>query len=314
MHPALSVIVFTTFSGAGYGLAFLLALGVGDPDLVSTHLAWFVALALISIGLMSSTLHLKNPQRAWRAFSQWRSSWLSREGCMAIITFVPMVALFGMAFLWNTHSMLLGVIAAICCAITVYCTAMIYASLRTVATWHTPLTPLCYLAFSLSSGALLARLLLGPVGSYDRDWLAVGALAALFVAWFVKYLWARRGMFIGYGASTMESATGLGHLGKVRLLERPHAMENYLTNEMGFRIARRHNSLVWRIAALFGLVIPVILMALAIVQPDDALSFVPAAVLFHLIGILAERWLFFANAKHAVGLYYGGEAGLAPQG
>ena len=31
MHPAYSVIIFTTFSGAGYGLAALLGLGMNDP-------------------------------------------------------------------------------------------------------------------------------------------------------------------------------------------------------------------------------------------------------------------------------------------
>ena len=80
MHPALSVISFTTLSGMGYGLAFVLALGHGNPAALSTKIAWVAALGLISVGFLASTFHLGNPQRAWRAVSQWRSSWLSREG------------------------------------------------------------------------------------------------------------------------------------------------------------------------------------------------------------------------------------------
>ena len=311
MHPALSVIFFTTASGAGYGLAFLLALGFSDPAETTTKVGWFVALALISAGLISSTFHLGNPQRAWRAFSQWRSSWLSREGCMAVLTFVPLTLLFALSLFADTTISLLGILGALLCIVTVYCTAMIYASLRTVTTWNTVLTPLCYLAFSFSSGTLIYRAFFSPDFGFGRDVWAIVGMFALFVAWFIKYLWARRSMFAGYGASSMETATGLGHIGKVRLLERPHMMGNYLTNEMGFRIARKHNSVLWRISALAGLVLPIIFLGLTVALGDSA--FYPiAAVFFHLAGLFVERWLFFANAKHAVGLYYGGEEKLVP--
>src|SRR5690606_12681279 len=89
-HPALSIIAFTTASGLGYGLAAVLGLGLLDPAAFSTKIAHVLALALVAGGLLASTLHLRNPQRAWRALSQWRSSWLSREGVMAVATFVPL--------------------------------------------------------------------------------------------------------------------------------------------------------------------------------------------------------------------------------
>ena len=305
MHPAPSVIAFTTLSGLGYGLAFLLCLGLGDPAALSTKIAWFVALALISVGLLSSTLHLGNPQRAWRAFSQWRSSWLSREGCMAIITFVPLTMLAAMSIFAESYSFPIGLIGAVCCVATVYCTAMIYASLRTVAVWHTPLTPLSYLGFSLASGLVVYRAFFAEP-SAGRDWVGILAIIALLVAFFIKYLWARRGMVIDYGGSTMATATGLGHLGKVRLLERPHSMENYLTNEMVFRIGRKHNSILWRIMALLALFIPVVLAALAIAMGEGANWMIALAALSLIAGLLVERWLFFAGAKHAVALYYGG--------
>src|SRR3954467_8783736 len=132
MHPAPSIIVFTTLSGLGYGLAAVLGLGMLDPAAMATKVAYILALALIAGGLLSSTLHLGNPQRAWRAFSQWRSSWLSREGVMAIASFAPLVG-SGLAawragrFIWP-----FGLAGAGLALVTVYCTAMIYASLKSV--------------------------------------------------------------------------------------------------------------------------------------------------------------------------------------
>lgn len=310
MRPAFSVLIFTVLSGAGYGVAFFLALGLADADADLTKVAWVMALGLIGGGLISSTLHLGNPQRAWRAFSQWRSSWLSREGCVALVTFIPLCGLALLSIFFDTWSVLLAILGAVGCALTVYCTGMIYASLRSISTWHTFLTPLSYLAFSISSGLILLRgfFVAPPLG--ERDWLGVTVIAALFLAWFVKYLWSRRAMFEGYGESSMESATGLGLLGKVRLLERPHTMDNYLTDEMGFRIGRKHSAILWRIAVLFGLFFPMVLGALALTMVDFSKLFFMLAAISHMSGLFVERWLFFANARHAMGLYYGAEDGL----
>ena len=94
MHPAFSVIFFTTFSGAGYGLWLwlgILAAGNSPVARLPALIALTVGFLCVSAGLLSSTLHLGQPQRAWRAFSQWRSSWLSREGIASLLCFVPML-------------------------------------------------------------------------------------------------------------------------------------------------------------------------------------------------------------------------------
>ena len=120
MHPALSIIVFTTASGLGYGLAAVLGLGLLDPAAWSTKIAHLLALVLIAGGLVSSTLHLGNPQRAWRAFSQWRTSWLSREGVLAVITFVPLtVNAFAVIFL-DRHLAWAGIAGTVLSGVTVY--------------------------------------------------------------------------------------------------------------------------------------------------------------------------------------------------
>jgi DMSO reductase anchor subunit len=314
MHPALSVIAFTTFSGAGYGLAFVLALGHGNPAALSTKIGWFVALAMIGGGLLSSTLHLGNPQRAWRAFSQWRSSWLSREGVMAILTFIPLTLLAAMSIFANSFNLVLGYIGAIMCMITVYCTAMIYASLRTIPQWHTKWTPACYIAFSVTSGTLIYMAFFGrEAGSASNNAWVYLSVVFLVVAWLIKYFWSKNALAAGYGASSMETATGLGNIGKVRLLERPHAMGNYLTDEMAFRVARKHlNKLGW-IEVFLGVVLPIVLLLLSLVVGSGLAGFFQVLATISLMaGLFVERWLFFAVAKHAVGLYYGGEEALVP--
>ncbi len=186
MHPALSVIVFTTATGAGYGLLALLGISVAfgaiAPDRALGFVALGLALALITGGLLSSTLHLGHPERAWRAFSQWRSSWLSREGVMSVLTYVP-AAVFGIGWviLGRTDGLVLaaGLLAALGALVTVFTTSMIYASLKPIAQWHSRFTTPAYLIFSLMTGAVLFDAILRLFG-YDATGVAIlAALATL---------------------------------------------------------------------------------------------------------------------------------------
>lgn len=308
MHPAFSVIVFTVLSGAGYGLAAVLGLGLLDPSALATKIAHFLALALISAGLLSSTLHLGNPQRAWRAFSQWRSSWLSREGVLAIVTFLPLTLSAANSIFWDAYHPLLGLTGALLCAATVFCTAMIYGSLKTIDAWHTRRTPLCYLLFSAAGGLVLGSLF-GLAGGGSFPLLPILAVLVLLLSWIAKFNWRKRAL-TATPLSSPETATGLGGLGSVRLLERPHMTENYLTREMGFKVARKHAGKLWRIALLLGAVAPMVILVLLAIMAGGgsglAVFAAALAVISHIAGMLVERWLFFAEARHAVVNYYGG--------
>src|SRR5437870_6653898 len=143
MHPALSIVFCTTASGAGFALLILLGLGAPLGLVPPSASFGFVALAiaafLAAAGLASSAFHLGRPERAWRAFSQWRSSWLSREGVFSVATFVPALGFAAGWVLLGTNQggwALLGLIAALGALVTLYCTGMIYASLPTIQRWH----------------------------------------------------------------------------------------------------------------------------------------------------------------------------------
>ena len=162
MHPAYSVIFFTTASGAGYGLLALASLAAMSHGQASSPgfalVTIMLGLVLVTAGLLSSTAHLGRPERAWRAFSQWRSSWLSREGVAAVVTY-PVVLAFGAVWsgLVYAPSLIapLGLATAVMCLITVVCTGMIYAQLKTIPAWHNRFTVPVYLVFGLATGALL---------------------------------------------------------------------------------------------------------------------------------------------------------------
>ncbi len=303
MHPAASIIFFTTLSGLGYGLAAALGLGVLAPGLQSTLVAHALALALIGAGLLSSTLHLGNPQRAWRAFSQWRSSWLSREGVLAVIS-LPAIATHGwLSFSTGERWPLLGLFVALISAATVYCTAMIYASLRSVQGWNNWLTPACYLAFAAAGGGLLANLLLGWQSGAGAP--AVATVAALLIlAWGLKLLWWRR-LDGERPLSNAATATGLGSIGQVRLFEPPHMNGNYLTREMGFQVARKHAGKLRAIALCLGGAAALLLALASAAQGPLGIAAAALAVGAFYAGVVTERWLFFAEARHAVTNYYG---------
>ena len=311
MHPAYSVIFFTTASGAGYGLLFLLSVFALGGALPAT--TWFgvvaigLAMALIAGGLLSSTFHLGRPERAMRALTQWRSSWLAREGVAAALTFVP-AGLFGIGwvFLNSTSGLFawMGAASAVLAVVTVSCTAMIYASLKPIQQWHNGFVLPAYLALGAMTGALLLVALTRPFGLYQPafGWLTI---AAIVVAWAVKAGYWRH-VDRARPRSTLATATGLGALGEVRLLEMPHTEENFLMREMGYRIARGHARKLRWIAHLTLFVVPLALsVTAALGAPFVAVAAATVAAVSGGLGILVERWLFFAEARHTSMLYYG---------
>ena len=315
MHPALSVIFFTVVSGCGYGVLCLLGLVLAlDPQLLSRGqaLAALVTGALMAAaGLTSSTLHLGQPLRAWRAFSQWRSSWLSREGVAALASFVPMVIVG--ADLWfgidGASLRIASALLAVLAAITVGCTAQIYATLRTIPAWHDARVLPGYVLFALLGGAtwwqLLCRLI-DPAWSSPRALLALIPLAAIALALLKRSYW--RAIDTTPATSSSESATGLGRFGAVHAAESPHTEANYLTNEMGYVLARKHAGRLRAIAQwLFG-ALPLLFGLIALWLDRDSARLVLLCVFVSTVaataGAFVERWLFFAEAKHVVMLFY----------
>lgn len=291
MHPAYSVIFFTTSSGAGYGLLFWLSLlhviGAGPGRWLSLG-ALILATVLITAGLLSSTFHLGHPERAWRAFSQWRSSWLSREGVLAVATYLPMMGL-GLIWLFGLPGGLVPVLALLCAVgavATVWCTGMIYASLPTIRHWHRSDVPVLYLLLGAATGAVLLSLFTHGFGLLSGIALLV-ALAGK--AWYWMSVDRTPGQY------TADMAFGMPNLGAPTPLDPPHTQPNFVMREMGYVVGRKH---VQKLRS--GVMLLMFVGAIAAATGMPA-----AAVLLAAAAVWMERWLFFAEAEHVSMLYYG---------
>lgn len=289
MHPAPSIIFFTVFSGLGFGL--LTVLGFGKPDVsgFTAFVFFFIAYLFAVGGLVSSTFHLGNPRRALKAFSQWRTSWLSREGCLSVAALTIMgVYAIGVVFLdirWTA----LGLLGAALSLATVFGTSMIYTQIKTVPRWSHWTTPVLFILYALTGGTFMA----GQIS------LAAPLLLVLGV--FQCVVWIIGDKLFAASGSTIESATGLGHMGKVRMFEAPHSSKNYLMKEMVHVVGRKHARTLRIIGVLCLSLLPYLLLVLPPFSHASSLL----ALLLHILGALTLRWLFFAEAEHTVGIYYG---------
>ena len=325
MKPSLSILFFTVSSGAGLGLLALLALGdLLDHALPSDALMQGIALALtlVAAGLASSVLHLAKPANAWRAFSRFRTSWLSRESVFAACL-APVAFAYG-ALVWTDEDGALRALAALVVALLAWAvlvsTAMIYASLKPIRQWYSAWTPVNYLLLGHWSGAVLL-LALGRVHSAQvrsLGWLAGGLGIAALIAKIGHWRAISSG---ARDAPTLERAIGVPEypnkyaneytnrgvrppgmtVARARLFDVGHSHGTFLTDEFGFVLARR-NAVALRLAALIaGFVVP----AAWIVSGATNAPVAWLAAIVCLAGLLAERWLFFAEAQHTVRLYHG---------
>ena len=309
MHPAFSIILFTVVSGMGYGtliFSAIIALLNNDSSsqfantlLTSTSLG----LLCVVLGLVSSTLHLANPKNAWRAFFRFRSSWLSREGVFALLSF-PIALLFIASFYFANPNELLQDLAAISLIaislVTIYSTGMIYACLKTIRAWNSPLVPCNYILIGLLSGSLATLAIFSFLNGQSN--ISVDALFVLPIMVLIsKVIYY---YFIGKPSGlTIKTATGLSAK-KVRLLHSGESAKNFSMREFGFEVSPK------KVLALrfISLVLMALVPLYSIYSHGPSFGVLLTSTVACFLGVVCERWLFFAEAKHVVNLYYGREA------
>ena len=288
MHPSPSVIIFTALSGLGFGLLVFLGLKMPDVTGVLAFIFFVIGFGLAVGGLISSTFHLGRPERSLKAFKQWRSSWLSREAIAAVFT-LSVMAVYAIGRIFFDYDIrILGVVGALMSIVTVFTTSMIYAQLKSIPRWNTKLTPAYFLSLSLAGGALLA----GQI-TFCLLLLLISGIIQLLV-------WIKGDRALAVSGTTIESGTGLGTIGRVRAFEPPHTGTNYLLKEFVHIVGRKHSAKLRIIALILMIGTPILLLSLSFSHFLAALS-----VISHISGLFISRWLFFAEAEHVVGLYYG---------
>jgi DMSO reductase anchor subunit len=307
MRPAWSVTLLTTLIGAGQGLflalyaadAYDAARGQASLAPVFVAAAAAASLALAGAGLLASFFHLGHPERAWRSAAMWRTSWLSRE-VIALPLFMALIAAYG-ALHWLTRlqdALVIGALAAIACIVLFVCTGMIYACLKFLQEWHSPLTVANFILLGGASGLTAAAALaawLHPVLArpYAAAALIVGALGYLTrLASLARNAHLRP-------KSTLATAIGVKHPKIVQIAQ--GAMGGSFNTREFFHGRPREavRAARWAFLAL-GFPVPALLLAV----PGQSVALLGAAFLFQYAGLLAERWYFFAEAKHPQNLYY----------
>jgi DMSO reductase anchor subunit len=299
MHPAPSVILFTVTAGLAQGLFVALALLPGWSDQASV-VGGLLSMGLLVAGLVASVFHLGRPERAWRAVAMWRTSWLSRE-VLVLPAFIAAVAAWTLArWLGSPWAGPLVPVALLLCALLWYCTAMIYACLRFLQEWAHPLTIVNYTLIGLASGFTLAAVLARAMDEPAAGACLAAALAASLIAAATRAASLARNARLK-PRSTIQSATGLRH---PQVVQRAQGATGGSFNTREFFHGKpgawlRHAK--W-LAIVAGFLLPAALLGAGLAS--ESAAWPVAALLVQYPGLLVERWLFFAQARHPQNLYY----------
>ncbi|MBU1361505.1 MAG: dimethyl sulfoxide reductase anchor subunit [Gammaproteobacteria bacterium] len=303
MNPAFSVIIFTTVAGAAQGMVVTLALALLAGMQIApgfASMALIVAEAMLLIGLGASFAHLGRPERAWRAALMWRTSWLSRE-VIVLPAFIGVVALWWFALRNGVQTPLLPLAAIVVAALLWYCTGMIYACLRFIQEWAQPLTIVNFTLLGLSSGLILTSALAALWGEVALLRISAPcALVVTLVAWGTRMLALRHNATLKH-RSTLQSATGIQ---ATRLVQKSMGMSagSFNTREFFHGASRAALGQIKLGFIVLGFVLPALLLLWGIAGAST-LAFV-LALLVQVPGLVADRWFFFAQAKHPQNLYY----------
>ena len=307
MRPASSVILLTTLIGAGQGLFLAL---FGTECLSALHrieelprdfyfLGSMLSLAFLGAGLLASFFHLGHPERAWRAAAMWRTSWLSRE-VIVLPALMATIAVYAQAHVSEfDHTLAIGGVAAALVLLLFICTAMIYACLRFLQEWASWLTLVNYTLLGCASGfalaAAYASLAAPPLATMYGGW----ALVITLVAFAFRLASLARNARIKH-KSTVQTAVGIKH---PRITQRSQGFMGGSFNTREFfhgHLPEVVNGVKWGFL-LLAFVIPTLMLAGGIAGAGVLLVL---AFPVQYAGLLAERWFFFAQARHPQNLYY----------
>ena len=322
MHPAFSVIFLTTLIGVGQGL--FLALFTGQsysalellPIQDSTQFygnGAIIAFVFLIGGLIASFFHLGRPERAWRAASQWRTSWLSREViALPILMFFIFVYGAMQYFAWDETlftsdtgvtlqlSLVVATLGMLATFALFICTGMIYACLKFLQEWHTPLTVINYTLLGTASGFFLATAFAHHSAPELMRFFAIWSTILIVSAFFTRVASLIRNSRIK-PKSTLQTALGVRHN---KIQQKAMGFMGGSANTRDFfhhATLQFMKNMKW---IFLVLVFPVPIALLWMGVSGNSFGLLFAAFIVQYIGLIAERWFFFAQANHPQNLYY----------
>ena len=322
MHPAFSVIFLTTLIGVGQGLFLALYTGqlysaFGVLPVQDSHqfygLGSLLAFLFLVAGLVASFFHLGHPERAWRSAAMWRTSWLSRE-VIVLPAFIGTTALYGMLHYFDFNpvlfnisdslvvdaSLLIGAVNTVLAFLLFLCTGMIYACIKFLQEWASPLTVINYTLLGTASGFTLATLFAMSVRSDLVGFYAGWAIIITLMAFFSRSISLIRNTQIKY-KSSLATAIGIRHT-HIQQKSRGFMASSFNTREYFHGMSAIFMKSIKWVFILLVFALPLLLLALGLNQASVTVFLMAFAVQY--LGLLAERWFFFAQANHPQNLYY----------
>jgi sulfite dehydrogenase (quinone) subunit SoeC len=320
MRPALSVVLLTTLIGVGQGL--FIALYAGQTyaffNNIQVNHQFYVhgailAFGFMGAGLVASFFHLGRPERAWMSARKWRTSWLSRE-VIVLPVFMMFILSYGVAhylnwtesltYLWQflpvDLTVILGSIGILTCLLLFLCTGMIYASVRFIPEWASPLTVINYTLMGIASGFTLSTV---HALYYQGDFIAVlaissGVLTSIALLMRLASIWRNNNLRPRIG---LQQAVGIRHP-QIRQNTQGFMAGSFNTKEFFHNHSLQFIKLLKPLFIVMGFLLPIVLLLLGGIFNNEEL--IRWAFPIQLFGLMLERWFFFVQANHVQNLYY----------
>ncbi len=322
MNPAYSVIFLTTLIGVGQGmfLAIFTGQSYAAMNLLSfQHSTQFygtgtlLAFLFLVGGLIASIFHLGRPERAWRSAAQWRTSWLSRE-VIALPLVMGLVFIYGVMHYFNWDpvlfvrdsganiqlSLIIGGAAALSTLVLFICTGMIYACIKFLQEWASPLTVINYTLLGIASGFTLTTAFASISAPELVSFYGIGSIIFILTALITRSAALIRNHRLK-PKSSLQTAIGVRHP-----IIKQKAM-GFMGGSMNTRDFFHHQSQIFLknikwIFLVLVFIVPIIFLWIGI--SSSSFSMLITAFGIQYLGLIAERWFFFAQANHPQNLYY----------
>lgn len=319
MHPAFSVIFLTTLIGAGQGLflALFLAESLSLVDVLPEQSGSFyangsvISLVLLVGGLLASFFHLGRPERAWRSATMWRTSWLSREvivlPAFMFILFLYAVYHYSSGDVSSASidgevpmTVLLGITGVILCVTLYLCTGMIYACIKFLQEWHTPFTPINYTLLGLMSGFTLAAVYASISAPELSVFFAGWAVTLTIIAFIFRMAALVRNSRLKY-KSNIQTALGVRH-NRIRQTTTGSMGGSFNTREFFHQKTPEFFKAIKIFFIVATFAVPCVILLFSYTSESFVLFSI--AFIIQYVGLIAERWFFFAQSNHPQNLYY----------
>lgn len=308
MRPTGPLLLITVLQGWAGGMI----LGLAVASAVFSRLGAVpsllepVILGIALVGGVSSFFHMHRIQAARYVLRRLKTSWLSREALTTGFFIGGLVILgFGIEQ-WHWRGMVLAVTSGVVAAlglVAMFVTAMLYATIPAMRSWHSPVTVVSMMGMGISGGWVFMGALATVAGDAPLGfWFAAVGLGLVIAMVVVKGLQVH---FFRVMRQQITAGTGTGlHLGPYRLQDTGTTRAPYRTQtQIWPELSAAQRRLGYGLTFVLLAVVPLLTLVGTLADPKAPWLIEVAAVSL-VFAAFAERWMFFADATHSSRVWF----------